>query len=84
VQGFASSIAPATPLARVQELWEQTVGPAVAQAARPTSEHAGTLTVTCSAAVWAQELSLMESQLLKRLNTALGEEVLRTLRCRTG
>jgi predicted nucleic acid-binding Zn ribbon protein len=84
VRGFAAAISPATPLARVQEVWEQTVGGTVAQAARPTAERSGVLTITCSAAVWAQELSLMESELLARLNGALGEGVVRTLRCRTG
>jgi hypothetical protein len=40
--------------------------------------------VTCTAAVWAQELDLMAVQLIDQLNLALGEQVLRELRCRTG
>ena len=32
---------------------------AIAAAARPTAEREGVLTVTCEAAVWAQELELM-------------------------
>jgi len=59
-------------------------GEAVAQAAAPTAERGGVLTVTCSAAVWAQELTLMSSRLIERLNQALGEELVRELRCRTG
>jgi predicted nucleic acid-binding Zn ribbon protein len=42
------------------------------------------LTVTCAAAVWAQELDLMASQLIPRINDALGVEAIRELRCRTG
>jgi predicted nucleic acid-binding Zn ribbon protein len=84
LDGLAAAIAPATPLARVQGIWEQAVGAAVAEAARPTSERAGTLTVTCSAAVWAQELTMMGGELIERLNAALGEELLHELRCRTG
>lgn len=84
VDGLTAAIAPATPLARVQGVWEQTAGTAVAQAARPTAERAGVLTVTCTAAVWAQELSLMGSELIARLNAALGDELIRELRCRTG
>jgi predicted nucleic acid-binding Zn ribbon protein len=84
VRGFVAAISPATPLARVQEVWEQAVGGAVAQAARPTAERSGVLTITCAAAVWAHELSLMESELLARLNGALGELLLRELRCRAG
>jgi predicted nucleic acid-binding Zn ribbon protein len=34
--------------------------------------------------VWAQELTLMGSELVGRLNAALGEELVHELRCRTG
>ncbi len=77
-------LAPATTLARVQEVWERTSGPAIAGAARPSAERDGVLTVTCAAAVWAQELDLMADELILRLNTALGAEAIRELRCRTG
>jgi predicted nucleic acid-binding Zn ribbon protein len=40
--------------------------------------------VTCSAAVWAQELDLMAGELIPRLNAAIGTEAIRELRCRTG
>jgi predicted nucleic acid-binding Zn ribbon protein len=83
VEGLADELAPATTLARVQAIWEQAAGPAIAGAARPTREHQGVLTVTCNAAVWAQELDLMEAELVARLNRVLGEELLRELRCRT-
>jgi predicted nucleic acid-binding Zn ribbon protein len=83
LDGLTSAIAPATPLARVQEVWPQALGAAVAEAAEPTSERAGVLTVTCTAAVWAQELTLMGEELLSRLNEALGEDLLHELRCRT-
>jgi predicted nucleic acid-binding Zn ribbon protein len=82
--GLTAVIAPSTPLGRVQEVWERSVGPAVAEAARPTGERGGVLTVTCSAAVWAQELTMMGETLVASLNGALGEELLRELRCRTG
>lgn len=84
MEGLTATIAPATPLARVQGAWAQAAGPAVAEAARPTAERSGVLTVTCAAAVWAQELNLMASELIARLNAALGEELIRELRCRTG
>lgn len=81
---LSSTLAPATTLARVQEAWERTTGPAIAAAASPTAERNGVLTVRCEAAVWAQELDLMAVDLLPRLNEALGAEVIRELRCRTG
>jgi predicted nucleic acid-binding Zn ribbon protein len=78
-----SSLAPATTLARVHEIWGSAVGPAIAGAAHPSAERAGVLTVTCEAAVWAQELKLMERDLIPRLNAALGGEGIRELRCHT-
>jgi predicted nucleic acid-binding Zn ribbon protein len=84
LEGLATTLAPATTLARVQEVWERTTGPAIAAAARPTAERDGVLTVLCDAAVWAQELDLMGSELVPRLNAALGAEAIRELRCRTG
>jgi predicted nucleic acid-binding Zn ribbon protein len=77
-------LAPASTLARVQELWERAVGPAIAAAARPTAEHEGLLTITCDASVWAQELELMGDALIGLVNEALGSEDVRALRCRTG
>jgi len=84
LQDLNSTLAPATTLARVQELWERTTGPAIAAAAIPSAERDGVLTVRCAAAVWAQELDLMAFDLLPRLNAELGGQVIRELRCRTG
>jgi predicted nucleic acid-binding Zn ribbon protein len=81
---LASALAPATTLAQVQEIWERAVGPAVAAAAAPTAERDGVLTVTCTAAVWAQELDLLACELIPRLNAALGSQSIHELRCRTG
>jgi predicted nucleic acid-binding Zn ribbon protein len=81
---LTATLAPATTLARVQEIWEGAAGPAIAAAASPTAERNGVLTVTCSAAVWAQELDLMAGELIPNLNAALGEQAIRELRCRTG
>jgi predicted nucleic acid-binding Zn ribbon protein len=84
LDSFTSTLAPASTLARVQEIWELAAGPAIAASARPSAEHGGVLTVTCDAAVWAQELDLMADDLIARVNLALGVDGIRALRCRTG
>ncbi|MGO9488953.1 MAG: DciA family protein [Solirubrobacteraceae bacterium] len=81
---LTAAIAPATSLARVQEIWGTAAGPAIASASRPVAERDGLLTVACEAAVWAQELDLMGPEIVARVNAALGEETIRELRCRTG
>jgi len=74
--------APKTPLAAVQAAWAETVGEGVAAAAEPVSERAGTVTVRCLDPVWAEELELMQEQLLERLGDRLGERAPRALRFR--
>lgn len=84
IEGLTSALAPATTLARVQQIWEQAVGAQVAAAGLPTAERDGVLTVTCSDSVWSAELDLMSSDLVERLNDELGERLIQRLRCRAG
>jgi predicted nucleic acid-binding Zn ribbon protein len=82
VEACATSLAPATPLARVQRVWAGAVGEAVAREAEPAAIRGGTLTVACRSAVWAQELDLMSVALVGAVNEALGEPLIDALRCR--
>jgi len=74
-------LSPETVLADVQRAWPAAVGAAIAAEASPVSERSGVLTVSCSAAVWAQELDLMAPAILKRLNERLGGGHITRLRC---
>jgi predicted nucleic acid-binding Zn ribbon protein len=74
--------APRTGLAAVQAAWLGMVGEQLAAVATPASERAGTLTIECADTVWAQELDLMQTQLLQRLREELGELAPSTLRFR--
>jgi predicted nucleic acid-binding Zn ribbon protein len=82
LEQLTETLAPATPLAAVQRVWEQVVGADVAAQASPTGLRAGVLTVTCRASVWAQELELMGPELVARLNAELGSEEVLRLRCK--
>jgi predicted nucleic acid-binding Zn ribbon protein len=72
-------LAPATTLARVQEVWGDVAGIA-ANEATPVSERAGTVTFACRSSVWAGELTLMAADLRDRLNAALGGDPVADLR----
>jgi predicted nucleic acid-binding Zn ribbon protein len=74
--------APKTPLAAVQASWAEVVGERVAAVASPVSERGGTVTVNCSDPVWADELELMQEQLVARLGERLGEAAPLRLRFR--
>jgi predicted nucleic acid-binding Zn ribbon protein len=81
IAALADRLAPQTTLAAVQRVWPDAVGDVIATQAEPTAEREGVLTVTCSSAVWAQELDLMGPDLVGRINAALGTETVRSLRC---
>jgi predicted nucleic acid-binding Zn ribbon protein len=63
-----SRLAPVTLLADVQTRWPEVAGDEIAWEAQPVSERAGVVTVRCSSAVWASELSMMSTRLLELLN----------------
>jgi predicted nucleic acid-binding Zn ribbon protein len=74
--------APKTPLAALQAAWSEVVGERIAAVASPVSERGGEVTVECSDSVWAQELDLMQAQLIGRLRDKLGERAPKSLRFR--
>jgi predicted nucleic acid-binding Zn ribbon protein len=74
-------LAPATLLADVQRAWPAAVGEAIAAEAQPTAERGGSLTVSCSASVWAHELDLMAPAIIERLNAVLPSGRISRLRC---
>lgn len=84
LEGLTAALAPATTLARVQQVWEQVLGARIAGAGTPISERDGVLTVVCADSVWAAELELMGPELVARLNDVVGAETISKLRCRTG
>lgn len=84
-QAFRAALeqaAPRTGLAAAQAAWSSAVGEQLAAVATPVSERAGTLTIECVDGVWAQELDLMQEQLLERLRDALGDRSPKTLKFR--
>ena len=72
--------APDTLLARVQALWADVAGPAIAAESGPSAEREGVVTVDCSGAIWAQELTLLAPDLVGRLNARLEGMQVRSLR----
>jgi predicted nucleic acid-binding Zn ribbon protein len=81
LDSLRDDLAPDTTLAAVQRLWPDVVGASIAAEAVPSSERGGVLTVSCSAAVWAQELDLMGPTILGRLNGRLEGRRIERLRC---
>ena len=71
LEGALPDARPAGLLAEVQSAWAGVAGASLAAAASPVSERAGTVTVACESAVWAQELELLGADLARRLDDAV-------------
>ncbi len=84
IRALRADVQPQTPLAAVQAVWPQAVGERIAAEARPVRERDGTVTVECRAATWAQELDLLQDELLERVNEALGSAPISRLRMVVG
>jgi len=80
LDALTASTMPATLLAEVQRAWPEAAGAAFAGQTEPVAERAGTITVACTSAVWAQELDLLSERVVERLNEALGRPAVRALR----
>jgi predicted nucleic acid-binding Zn ribbon protein len=72
LSGVVEDLAPATTLARVQRVWPDVAGEAIAREAEPVSERDGVVTIACGSSVWAQEIELLGADLVTRLNEAFG------------
>ena len=75
LRAAVAPIAPATPLAAVQGVWEDAVGAKIAAEATPVAERDGVVTVACRSATWAHELDLLSERMLERVGERLPEGI---------
>ena len=80
LRAVRTKVEPETALAAIQGAWREAVGEEIASHARPVAERDGLVTVACDAATWAQELDLLQRELLERLRERLGEGACERLR----
>jgi predicted nucleic acid-binding Zn ribbon protein len=84
LDALTAGLAPPTVLAEVQRAWPEAAGALFAERAQPYRENAGEVSVRCTEAVLAQELSLMSELVRERLNEAIGRPAVTALRIRVG
>ncbi len=70
--------------AEIWRVWPDVVGAALACRAQPVRIINGTLTVAVSSAPWMQELRFMTAMMKEKLNTCLGDEVVREIVLKAG
>lgn len=66
--------------ARATEVWAHAVGAEIAARTRATAVRDGELLVETDSAVWATELQAMSGRLVRAVNAAAGEELVRRVR----
>jgi predicted nucleic acid-binding Zn ribbon protein len=62
--------------------WEEIVGTEIYKKTKPERITGGTLYVSVSTSIWANELSLMSDKLIEKINSFVGEEVVKNIRFR--
>jgi len=78
-------VGPKTLLGAVQFAWPRVAGEAIAAESEPVSERDGVVAIACSSATWAEQLDLLQGELLERLRDELGDDFeARGLRFRVG
>jgi predicted nucleic acid-binding Zn ribbon protein len=70
------------PLAALTRHWSEMVGPDIAAHARVGAVRDGVLTVVVDAAPWATQLRYLESDVIRRAATTVGDGVVRAVRVR--
>ena len=80
VMRLAESLAPQTPLSKVERAWPTVVGHALAAHSKPASLKGSLLTVECSGSVYAQELELQSRRVVAKLSEELSDEVVEKIR----
>jgi predicted nucleic acid-binding Zn ribbon protein len=69
---------------RIWEIWEETVGPAIAQNAQPEWIKSGKLRVRVSDPIWLQELGFVKETIKEKINKTLGRKAVETVEFRLG
>jgi len=59
--------------------WREIVGPQIAASSRPDRIRDGVLFVACKSSMWSNELSLHKQDIVKRLNAAVGKQIVKDI-----
>jgi hypothetical protein len=69
---------------QVYQTWETIVGGRIAKVAFPVQIRDGTLRVNVTNSVWLHQLSLIKQNIIRKLNTRLGQEVISDIHFKLG
>ncbi len=73
-----------TGLLEVWRLWDRAVGRAVAENTRPAAFKGRLLLVYASSSTWIHQLQFLKAEIIERLNTELGRELVSDIKFKIG
>ncbi|MHB8842175.1 MAG: DciA family protein [Candidatus Aquicultor sp.] len=65
---------------KVLSVWTQVVGPAISENAAPEKIKHGILYIKTKSPAWAQELKVLDAQIIKQINALLGSHTVHEMR----
>ena len=71
-------------LVHIWELWDGLVGPNIAKNARPAAFKGKLLLVEVSSSTWMHQLQFLKSDIIRKINDALGEEMVAEIKFKIG
>ena len=67
-------------ISKIFNHWEEIVSTEIYKKTKPERLTGSTLYVSVSTSIWANELSLMSDKIIEKINSFVGEEVVKSIR----
>jgi len=71
-------------LAQVWQLWDDVVGRAIAENARPAAFKGKLLLVHVASSPWIHQLQFLKREIIEKLNAALGQDLIEDIKFKIG
>jgi predicted nucleic acid-binding Zn ribbon protein len=71
-------------LSQIWDLWEHVVGKAISENARPAAFKGKLLLVHATSSTWIQQLQFLKKDMIKKINEALGKNLVEEIKFKIG
>jgi len=75
---------PDSEMTRIWALWDETMGVTIAENARPEAFKGQLLVVQVTNSPWMQQLQFLKKDIIQKLNSALGKELVKDIKFKIG
>jgi predicted nucleic acid-binding Zn ribbon protein len=71
-------------MTKIWSLWQEAIGPTIAENARPAAFKGKVLLVNVTSSPWMQQLQFLKQDIIRKLNSALGKEMITEIKFKIG